>query len=174
VSQSYVGEIRMFGGTFAPSGWALCNGQLLSIADYSTLFQLIGTTYGGDGQTTYGLPNLQSRVPIHQGTNSFGTYVIGAAAGEESVTVDQSQIPTHTHTLAAAAIEGSQTGLTSPAGNVWGPWSGEQYASSITAAATMQPVAIGNTGGNQPHDNMIPFLVVNFIISLFGVFPSRN
>jgi microcystin-dependent protein len=174
MSNAYVGEIRMFAGNFAPVGWALCNGQTMDITQNTTLFTLIGTTFGGDGQTTFNLPNLQSCVPIHQGTNQFGSYILGQLSGEESVTLTANQMPVHNHELVVAAIEGGQTGLVSPANNVWGPWAGDQYASSITSAVTMQPSELGNVGGSQPHDNMIPFVVVTFIISLFGIFPSQG
>ncbi len=160
--------------TFAPVGWAPVQpgGRPWDISQNTTLFNLIGTTFGGDGQTTHSTcPNLQSCVPIHQGTNQFGSYVLGQLSGEESVTLTANQMPVHNHELVVAAIEGGQTGLVSPANNVWGPWAGDQYASSITSAVTMQPSELGNVGGSQPHDNMIPFVVVTFIISLFRNLP---
>ncbi len=166
----YVGEIRMFGGNFAPAGWAFCQGQLLPISENETLFNLIGTTYGGDGQSTFALPNLQGRVPLHMGTSSASgsTYVLGQAGGVEQVTLTSSQIPAHSHVPQAAAAAGSQS---SPANNVWAGSTNLPYSQSAPAAA-MATQAIGPTGGSQPHDNMIPYLVVNFIISLFGVYPS--
>jgi len=165
MSQSYVGEIRMFAGNFAPVGWALCNGALLQIDENEVLFQLIGTTYGGDGQNTFALPNLQSRVPVHVGPG----FAQGQSGGAETVTLTTSQIPAHTHVPQAAA-SGNQA---SPAGGLWGGTTSALY----TAAAPdspMNPAAIGSAGGSQPHDNMLPFQVINFIISLFGVFPSQS
>ncbi|HTZ44401.1 MAG TPA: tail fiber protein [Jatrophihabitans sp.] len=166
MSNPYIGEIRMFGGNFAPVGWLLCQGQLLSISDYDTLFNLIGTTYGGDGVNTFALPNLQSRIPVHQGQN----YPLGMMAGAESVTLTSQQLPVHTHQAAANGQTGT---LNPPAGNVWAAWTQSGYAS---AAPTTQLTAASLTpsGGNQPHDNMPPYLVINFIISLFGIYPSPS
>jgi microcystin-dependent protein len=156
----------MFAGNFAPVGWMLCQGQLLPISQYETLFNLIGTTYGGDGQSTFALPNLQSRVPIHQGPG----FVIGQAAGEETVTLTTNQIPSHSHVALAYNGNGNQAG---PGGGVWASSNLNQF--TATAPSTqMSAQLIGSSGGSQPHDNMLPFLVVNFIISLFGVFPSQN
>jgi microcystin-dependent protein len=162
----YVGEIRMFAGNFAPAGWMLCQGQLLPISEYDVLFNLIGTTYGGDGQSTFALPNLQSRVPVHQGSG----FVLSQNGGEETVTVTISQIPAHTHVPQANSGTGAQA---SPAGNLWANSANLPYSSNAPSAS-MDPAAIGLTGGSQPHDNMIPFLAINFIISLFGVYPSQN
>ncbi len=166
----FVGEIRMFGGSFAPVGWAFCQGQLLAISENETLFNLIGTTYGGDGQSTFALPDLRGRVPVHMGTSSAsgGTYVLGQTGGVENVTLTTSQIPPHSHVPQAAAAAGSQA---SPSNNVWAGSTNLPYSQSAPAAG-MAADAIGSTGGSQPHDNMIPYLVVNFIISLFGIFPS--
>lgn len=167
----YVGEIRMTGFNFAPEGWFLCNGQTLSIAEYSTLFQLIGTTYGGDGQTTFSLPNLQGRIPFHQGTSNLGqTMVIGQIAGEEAVTLISNQLPLHSHLLAANSSGGGQA---SPAGGVWAKSTLGQFSTDPPAHA-MAPSTIGLAGGGQPHDNMPPFLVVNFIIAWAGIFPSQG
>ena len=170
MSGPFVGEIRMFAGNFAPAGWALCQGQLVPIDQNPTLFQLIGTTYGGDGQNTFALPNLQSRVPIHVGPG----FVLGQAAGAEAVTLTVSQIPQHSH-VPQASTTGDQP---SPAGHVFATATGnvnglEVYTTQAPATA-FSPQAVGSAGGSQPHDNMIPFLVVNFIISLFGVFPSQS
>lgn len=171
MSNQYVGEIRMTGFNFAPEGWFLCNGQTLAIAEYTVLFQLIGTYYGGDGQTTFQLPNLQGRIPFHQGTNSLGqTMVLGQIAGEETVTLLTSQIPSHNHILAANSTGGGQAG---PGGGVWAKSSLGQF-STDTPAHSMAPSTIGSTGGSQPHDNMPPFLAVNFIIAWVGVFPSQG
>jgi microcystin-dependent protein len=166
MAQPYVGEIRMFAGNFNPAGWELCNGQLLAISENDTLFNLIGTTYGGDGQTTFALPNLQSRVPIHVGTG----FALAQQAGVEQVTLTTNQIPSHGHTPM-----GSSLGATSSnaAGNVWAAWNSPQY-SDQPVDSTMDAGAIGPTGGNQAHDNLTPYLTINFILSLFGVFPSQT
>jgi microcystin-dependent protein len=157
----------MFGGNFAPQGWLFCSGQLLPIADYPTLFNLIGTTYGGDGQNTFALPNLQSRVPMHQSPNQF---LLGDAAGEESVTLVSTQIPAHSH-LGVGTSDGGTA--TDPTGRVWASTPQLPYDALAAPQTTMASTEVANTGGNQPHDNMLPYLVVNFIISLFGVFPSQ-
>ncbi len=170
MSNPFVGEIRMFAGNFAPVGWALCLGQLMPISENETLFTLIGTTYGGDGQNTFALPNLASRVPVHMGTGPNGqSFVIGQMAGEETVTLTTSQIPAHSH-VPAANTSGNAT---SPSGAVW---AGNPDVAQFTAPASingqMNAQSIQLAGGSQPHDNMIPFLVINFIISLFGIYPS--
>jgi microcystin-dependent protein len=170
MSQPYVGEIRMGGWNFAPVGWALCNGALLSIAENSTLFNLIGTTYGGNGQTTFALPNLLGRIPFHQGTGAGNTLVIGQVSGVETVTLTSSQLPAHTHSLAASSAAGTQPG---PAGGVWAASTLDQF-STDAAAQSMAPSTITSTGSNQPHDNIPPFQAVTFIISLYGVYPSQN
>jgi microcystin-dependent protein len=164
----YVGEIRMFAGNFAPLGWMFCQGQLIPISENDTLFTLIGTTYGGDGQSTFALPNLQSRIPMHMGTGGGGTYIIGQMAGEEQVTLTTSQLPAHNHVPQANSDTGTQT---SPAGNVWANSANFPYSNNAPAAS-MDQGAIGLAGGSQPHDNMIPFLAINFIISMFGIFPT--
>ena len=172
MSQPYVGEIRMFGGTFAPAGWMTCEGQILPISENETLFQLIGTTYGGDGEETFALPNLASRVPMHWGTGGGDTYQIGEQAGVESVTLTTQQIPVHNH--AALATSTGQT--LSPAGAFFATATSSQagvHAYIPDAPTTaLVPATIGPVGGSQPHENCQPFLCVNFIISLFGVFPS--
>jgi microcystin-dependent protein len=160
----------MFAGNFAPAGWALCDGSLLAIADNDVLFNLIGTTYGGDGQSTFALPNLSSRVPLHAGTGAGRTYVLSQAAGVETVTLTTSQIPAHSH--AALASAGAANANT-PAGNVPANWTGSQF-SDQAANTALNPAVVGITGGNQPHENMPPFLAINFIISLFGIFPSQT
>jgi microcystin-dependent protein len=170
MSTPYIGEIRMVGFNFAPVDWALCNGQLLSIAQNTALFELIGTTYGGDGQNTFALPNLQSRIPFHTGSNGSIDLVLGEVAGTETVTLTTSQIPAHTHTLTANSDAGTQP---SPAGGVWAASSLSEF-SNEAAAHTMATSTMTATGGGQPHDNMPPFLVINFIIALFGVFPTQN
>jgi microcystin-dependent protein len=170
MSDPYVGEIRMFGGNFAPNGWLFCQGQVLSISEYDTLFNLIGTTYGGDGQNTFGLPNLASRIPVHQGSAPFGTYVIGQPGGTESVTLQTQQLPVHTHTALGSSIAATQPG---PANGYWADWGSAQYSSTAPGVA-MGPQALAPAGGNQPHDNMSPYLAINFIISLYGIYPSPS
>lgn len=166
MSQPYVGEIRMFAGNFAPVGWSFCNGAIIPIDQNATLFNLIGTTYGGDGQTTFALPNLQSRVPVHVGPG----FALGQSGGAETVTLTVSQIPAHGHVPQAASGAGNKP---SPQGNVWAQNTLTQY-SPFPPDANLDPAAIGTSGGSQPHDNMIPFLVINFILSLFGVYPSQS
>lgn len=169
-----LGEIRKFGFNFAPRGWAMCNGQLMPISQNTALFSLLGTTYGGDGQSTFALPNLQGRVPIHQGQGTgLSNRVMGEVSGEEAVTLLVGQLPAHNH-----QAQGSNQGANnpSPAGNVWAAEpTGQTALYSNTAPNTpLAAGAIGTTGGSQPHDNMPPFLVVNFCIALAGIFPSRN
>jgi microcystin-dependent protein len=166
----YVGEIRMFGGNFAPVNWMFCNGQLLPISEYDTLFNLIGTTYGGDGQSTFALPNLQGRLPVHMGQGSgLSSYVIGQSAGVETVTLTTNQIPIHTH---VPLSRGAGSESPNPAGMLWGATDAAAYATPPPSGAFMNAGTIGLAGGNQPHDNMPPYLTINFIISLFGIYPS--
>lgn len=167
MSSPFIGEIRMFGGNFAPVGWAFCNGALIPISENDALFNLIGTTYGGDGQTTFALPNLQSRVPVHVGPG----FVLGQSGGAETVTLTTSQIPAHSHVPQGNSGAGSQP---SPSGGAWAVNSTLSPYTNTAPSVNMDPAAIGSAGGSQPHDNMIPFLVINFIISLFGVFPSQS
>jgi microcystin-dependent protein len=172
MSNPYVGEIRMFGGNFAPAGWAFCNGQPLPISENETLFNLIGTTYGGDGEETFNLPDLQGRIPIHagQGPNITQNYQLGEKSGTEQVTLTVAQIPNHNHALMASNDPGNATG---PGGNLLSnPFNTFPYfpaAGSLQLnAATLQPA-----GSSQPHDNMMPFLAISYIISLFGIFPHQ-
>src|SRR5258706_3020914 len=173
MSQPYIGEIRMFGGTFAPAGWAMCNGQLMPISENDTLFNLIGTTYGGDGQETFALPNLQSRVPIHagQGPGISQTYQLGETFGVESVTVTTQQTPIHNHAFLCSL---NLTNTSDPTNQVVAQSTQinmftEDVANKQMNAATLQP-----QGGSQPHENMSPFLAISFILSLFGIFPTQN
>jgi len=168
MSNPFIGEIRMFGGSFAPAGWAFCSGQLMPISQNDALFTLIGTTYGGDGQETFALPDFQGRIPIHQGSG----LTIGESGGSETVTLTTSQIPNHTHVALAQTAVGSQ----GPTGGVWAATANAQIYTTAapTAGANFNASAIGLTGGSQPHDNMMPYLVVSFILSLFGVFPSQT
>ncbi|WP_224240286.1 phage tail protein [Hyalangium gracile] len=176
MSEPYIGEIRMFAGNFAPRGWAFCNGQLLSIAQNSALFSLLGTTYGGNGQTTFALPNLQGRVPMHWGTGPGLTpRTLGESSGSESVTLISTQMPAHTHSLHASGTQGDQF---TPEGHVpamlINSTGQPENAYSATINTTMNAAAIGAAGGNQPHNNMQPYQCVSFIIALQGIYPSRN
>ena len=165
MAQPYVGEIRMFAGNFAPAGWMFCEGQLLPISENETLFQLIGTTYGGDGQSTFALPDLRGRIPIHQGNG----FILAETGGAEEITLTVNQIPTHSHPwLASSAAAGSKL----PSGGVPALAQGDFYSTSTSANFNMSPQAISSTGGSQPHTNFQPYLCVDFIISLFGIFPS--
>ncbi|HXT63331.1 MAG TPA: tail fiber protein [Pyrinomonadaceae bacterium] len=169
---NYVGEIRMFAGNFAPNGWMFCEGQLLPISENEVLFQLIGTTYGGDGESTFALPNLASRFPMHQGNG----FTIGETGGSEAVTLTVQQIPIHTHVPTASTAVGDAV---VPDNNVWAKQGSlVQFKGSpdpnIHFDALMAPNTIGLTGGSQPHENMSPYLCINFIISLFGVYPPAN
>jgi microcystin-dependent protein len=166
MSDPFIGEIRMFGGNFAPVGWAICNGALMAIDQNTALFTLIGTTYGGDGQTTFALPDLQGRIPMHNGNG----FVIGEKGGAESVTLTTNQIPAHNH---AASVSSLGAVSRDPAGHVWAAWNSKQFSDQPSDGA-MNPGAIANAGGSQPHDNMVPFVVINFIISLFGIFPTQT
>ncbi len=168
MSDSYVGEIRMWAGNFAPVGWLFCQGQLLPIAENEVLFQLIGTTYGGDGQSTFALPDLQGRLPVHQGNGT----VLGQQAGVEEVTLTVKQIPAHTHPLVAAQALGNAS---SPAGNVLAesPGGVKPYIEG-SPSVPMASAAIAPAGGSQPHTNLQPYLCINFIISLFGIFPPPS
>ncbi len=166
MSQPYVGEIRMFAGNFAPAGWMFCEGQLLPISEFETLFNLIGTTYGGDGQSTFALPDLRGRLPLHQGNG----FTLAETGGVETVTLTTSQIPAHGHTVTAA---GSGTASKSPVGATLADGLAVIYERAIGSEATMG-TALGSAGGSQPHTNFQPYLCVDFIISLFGIFPSQT
>jgi microcystin-dependent protein len=170
MSQPYIGEIRMFAGNFAPAGWAFCDGQLMPIAENDALFVLIGTTYGGDGQETFAMPDLRGRVPLHQGTDAGITYVIGENGGVEQVTLSTQQIPTHSHPFTASNDLGSSP---DPLGNVTAQsrTAGVDLYLEDNATVTLAATSIGPAGGSQPHENMQPYLGVNFIISLYGIFP---
>lgn len=171
MSEPFVGEIRMVGFNFAPRGWATCDGQILSIAQNTALFSLLGTTYGGNGQTTFALPDLRGRVPIHQGQGlGLSLRTIGEVAGVENHTLNGNEMPMHNH-LVSANNEGSTTGR--PGGAVPSVSGSNIYAGSGDGT-TMNPQMIGLAGGSQPHNNMQPFLVINFIIALEGIYPSRN
>lgn len=179
MSQPFVGEIRMFGGSFAPAGWMFCSGQLLPISENETLFNLIGTTYGGDGQSTFGLPDLQGRVPVHLGGTQ--NIQLGESAGTESVTLTTQQIPNHTHT--PQVVSGTAGNANVPANNTVladmgpaGTTTTNTYLPFLAANAqvTLNNNSISIVGGSQPHTNIQPTLCVSYIISLFGIFPSQN
>ncbi|MBN1204066.1 MAG: phage tail protein [Myxococcaceae bacterium] len=177
MSEPFIGEIRMFGGNFAPKGWAFCNGQVLSIAQNTALFSLLGTTYGGNGQTTFALPNLQGRIPMHWGTGPGLTpRTLGESSGVESVTLISTQMPAHVHAIGVFDGAGDQP---SPGGNVPAMFLNQQtgqnenlYASTANAQLGLQGES--TAGGSQPHENMQPYLCVSFIIALEGIFPSRS
>lgn len=163
----------MVGFNFPPQGWALCNGQILSIAQNTALFSLLGTTYGGNGQTTFALPDLRSRVPIHPGQGAgLSSYTIGQLGGVESVTLLATQIPSHNHGVNCNTGGGTQASPASAYPAVESTGTSLDYAAASNGA--MNPAMIGNTGGSQPHTNIQPYLCVNFIIALQGIFPSRN
>ena len=169
MAQPYVGEIRMFAGNFQPAGWMFCEGQLLPISEYETLFNLIGTTYGGDGESVFALPDLRGRLPLHQGNG----FILAETGGVEQVTLTIGQIPSHSHAVLASAGAGSASSpesnlLATTAGNIYfpGPPAGNQVA--------MNPSSVTPVGGSQPHENLQPYLCVNYIISLFGIFPSPS
>ena len=165
MAQPYVGEIRMFAGNFAPAGWMFCEGQLLPISENETLFQLIGTTYGGDGESTFALPDLRGRLPLHQGSG----FILAETGGAEEITLTVSQIPAHAHPLLVSshvAVDpnpGNSVLADSPVNDAYSP---------DAADTNMAPTSISYVGGSQPHTNFQPYLCVDFIISLFGIFPS--
>lgn len=171
MTQPFIGEIRMFAGNFAPAGWAFCDGQTMAISENDALFTLIGTTYGGDGQETFQLPNLQSRFPLHMGTGSSGTtYQLGEMAGVEEVTLTTQQIPQHSHTLMGS---GGTASSRNPQNLLYARSAGDAYTTVMDPVPISASTVNGN-GASQPHENMPPFLCINFIISLYGVFPSQN
>ena len=177
MSDQYIGEIRMFGGNFAINGWAMCNGQLLSISQNTALFSILGTTYGGDGVQTFGLPDLRGRVAVNQGQGpGLSSYVPGEITGTESVTLQQNQLPIHTHVVNASTNSADQA---SPAGAIWAaPLDGNQNAGTgytkTASNTTMAPNALGTAGGGQPVEILQPLLCVTFLIALVGIFPTRN
>lgn len=178
MSEPFVGEIRMFAGSYAPDGWLFCQGQTVQINDYEILFNLIGTTYGGDGNSTFGLPDMASRVPVHVGNLAGNNYLLGQTGGLENVTLQTQQLPPHGHTLATAGSAGTTN---TPAGNtllsdqgpagttpqLYGPYVGG-------STVNLSPQSIQPSGGNQPHANIQPSLAINFIISMYGTYPSQG
>jgi len=164
MAQPYVGEIRMFAGNFAPAGWMFCEGQLLPISENETLFQLIGTTYGGDGESTFALPDLRGRIPLHQGNG----FILAETGGAEEITLTVNQIAAHSHPFLASSAAASQT---APTGGLFATAQGDVYTGSFSPTL-MSAQSISPTGGSQLHTNFQPYLCINFIISLFGIFPS--
>jgi len=178
MSSPFIGEIKMFGGTFAPRGYAFCDGQLLPIAQNSALFSLLGTTYGGDGRTTFALPDLRGRVAIHQGNGpGLSNYRLGQKAGAESVTLTTAQLPPHSHAATAHAVAPAGNS-NDAAGNFWaddaGGASATYHGGPANATMNAGAVSIANAGGGSPHTNVQPYLVINYIIALVGLFPSRS
>jgi len=168
MSEPFLSEIKIFSFNFAPSGWALCNGQLLLISQNQFLFSLLGTTYGGDGTTTFGLPNLQGRVAIHRGNG----HTLGEAAGEQIHTLSLPELATHSHGAEASALDGDQP---TPASSLLaGTAASQLYSSSASNLTPLLPGTVTSVGGSQSHENMQPYLVLNFCIALQGVFPSQT
>lgn len=167
MAQPYVGEIRMFAGNFAPAGWMFCEGQLLPISEYETLFNLVGTTYGGDGQSTFALPDLRGRIPIHMGNG----FTLAETGGSEEITLTVPQIPAHSHPFLASSA--TATG-SNPQNNVNDQNTTIQIYTQGSSSDNLNPGAVTSTGGSQPHNNFQPYLCVDFIISLFGIFPSQT
>jgi microcystin-dependent protein len=176
MSDPFVGEIRMVGFNFAPQGWAMCNGQLLPIAQNTALFSLLGTNYGGDGRSTFGLPNLQASFPMHWGNGGgVSERVVGETGGEQSVTLLTTELAAHRHTPQAVTGGGDSS---SPSGAVWAEAREgralEQIYATSGATAPMLATAVLNNGGSQPHNNLPPYLVVNFVIAMVGIYPARS
>jgi microcystin-dependent protein len=165
MAQPYVGEIRMFAGNFAPAGWMFCEGQLLPISENETLFQLIGTTYGGDGQSTFALPDLRGRLPLHQGNG----FILAETGGAETVTLTTQQIPSHNHATLANSTAGNEP---SPINNIWAAESVVNQYTTVNPVVQAGSPSMSPTGGSQPHTNIQPYLCINFIISLFGLYPN--
>ncbi|HEY8189010.1 MAG TPA: tail fiber protein [Pyrinomonadaceae bacterium] len=166
MSQPFLGEIKIISWNFAPKGWAFCNGQFLPINQNQALFSILGTTYGGNGQTTFALPDFRGRIPIHQGQG----FIIGQKGGEEFHTVNQQEMPAHSHVLQGTKTAAATSTLNA---NMFAQASGGIYGNPSNLTSIL-PTTITNVGGNQPHENRQPFLVLNFIIALQGIFPSRN
>jgi microcystin-dependent protein len=183
MSQPFIGQVIMFGGSYTPVGWVTCDGRLLSIAEYDVLYSLLGTTYGGDGQTTFGVPDLRSRIPVCMGQgNGLSNYVIGQMAGNESITLQPNQLPTHNHSIATTAkpgtnnIPGVTLILADEGGSGAGTGDGQVTAYGAVSASTisLSGSAIGNSGNSFPHENRQPYQALNFIIAYSGTYPSRS
>lgn len=162
----FLGEIRMFAGNYAPQGWMLCNGQILNIAQNDVLYSLLGTTYGGDGQTTFALPDFRGRIPIERN----GAYPMGVAGGTETVTLTPAQMPAHTH---RAAVQSNTADQASPTGHVWAKSNTQQFA-NVTPSGAMAASTVGNAGGSQAHANIMPYQTLNFIIAVEGIYPTQS
>ena len=177
MADPFVAEIRIFGFNFAPTGWAMCNGQLMPISQNTALFSLLGTTYGGDGRSTFALPNMQDNAPMHPGQGQgLSLRDLGESSGTQTVTLLTTEMPIHSHAPTNSKNSG---GLASPTGNMWGSASAAKVAANFYAPASgtnavMNPLASGLAGGGQPHNNMMPYLTLNFCIALQGVFPPRS
>ncbi|MGJ8570400.1 MAG: phage tail protein [Hoeflea sp.] len=172
MSEPFVGEIRMFAGNFAPRGWAFCDGQLLAVSQNDALFTLLGTIYGGDGRTTFGLPDMRGRLPIHAGHGpGLSERRLGAKGGAENVTVTVNQLPSHTHVYNASTTAATAN---TPQDAFIGESPTIDVFSEATASTTLSSSAISQVGGSQPHTNLMPYICVNFIIALVGIYPSRN
>ena len=169
----FVGEIRLFAGNYAPENWALCDGSTLQIATYNALYALLGTTYGGDGVNNFKLPDLRGRLPLHQGAGpGLANYPIGSSGGSETVTLDANQLPAHSHGLVAVPAAG---GIGTPQNNLLAKATTTVYAAPQPGkTATLAPTTIASAGGNQPHDNLMPFCCINYIIALQGIYPTQN
>jgi microcystin-dependent protein len=170
MSEPFLSEIKIMSFNFPPKGWALCNGQFLPINQNQALFALLGTTYGGNGQTTFALPNLRGQVPIHMGNG----HTLGETAGSTSVTVNIQQLPTHTHLANATNVDVAANRTAVPTNNFLGPANNLYAAPGSGSLTTLSPSTVSSVGGSQPHNNMMPYLVLNFCIALQGIFPSRN
>lgn len=172
MSEPFVGEIRMFAGNFAPRGWAFCDGQLLAVSQNDALFSLLGTIYGGDGRTTFGLPDMRGRIPIHAGSGpGLSPRTLGAKGGAETVTLTNNQLPSHTHNW--RAFSGDAQNRT-PVDNASAKPTPDIYRETADNLQTMKTTMVGQTGGSQAHTNVMPFLCIHFIIALFGIYPSRH
>jgi microcystin-dependent protein len=165
MSEPFLGEIKIVSFNFPPKGWAFCNGQLLPINQNQALFSILGTTYGGDGRTTFALPNLQGRTPLHVGSG----FTLGERAGEETHTLNTSEMPMHTHAAVGSKNVADQS---NPQDSVWAVTGSNTYHTGIDS--TMNPGTVGAAGGSQPHPNLSPYLTLNFVIALQGIFPSQN
>jgi microcystin-dependent protein len=179
MSNAFLGQITMFAGTFAPKSTAFCNGQVLSIAQNQALFSLLGTTYGGNGQTTFALPNLQSQLPVHRGQGvGLSAYNIGQTGGTFSVTIDQSTMPTHTHVLQATKSDATAAAIANNMLPAKPTVTNAQFyilqGSPLDVPQVLNAAVCGTAGGSQPHTNLMPSLCISFIIYLQGIFPSRN
>ena len=172
MSQPYLGEIRLFPYNFAPRSWAFCNGQIMAISQMTALFSLLGTTYGGNGQTTFALPDLRGRRAISSGQGpGLQFYDLGQVSGVETVTLIQTEMPQHTHSVLASTSDSSSK---NPSQNILGGTASPVYAAVATANATLAPQTIGMAGGSQPHENRAPYLTLNYCIAMEGIYPSRN